>query len=170
MHLASLHEWAQVAQVLPYAQGGGDWLAMSEIITCSEAWARFDPSEVDRTGGASYLAPAERAEANARAQRCAVLPRGVVPADDAAPVITDLPILWLAGDGDPQDPPDNLAGIAAQQPNARVVVMPAQQHTVGHSGCAPDVIAAFVDAGTAVGLDTTCLDDAAVPGLSFVLS
>jgi hypothetical protein len=34
---------------------------------------------------------------------------GVVSADDAAPAATELPILWLAGDGDRQDPPANLA-------------------------------------------------------------
>ena len=76
---------------------------------------------------------------------------------------------WLPGDGDPQDPPANLSAIPLQQPNARIVVMPAQQHTVGHSGCAPQVIAAFVDSATTKGLDTTCIERAEVPGLSFVL-
>ena len=47
--------------------------------------------------------------------------------------------------------------------------MPAQQHTVGHSGCGPQVIAEFVDAGTADGLDTACIEQAAVPGLTFML-
>jgi hypothetical protein len=47
--------------------------------------------------------------------------------------------------------------------------MPAQQHAVGHSGCGPQVIGEFVDAGTADGLDTTCVEQAAVPGLTFML-
>lgn len=110
-----------------------------------------------------------RADAVARAARCAALPKGVVPDDDAAPVLTDVPILWLAGDGDPQDPPANLASIPSQQPNALIAVMPAQQHTVGHSGCAPQVIGEFVDAGTTAGLDTSCIEHADVPGLTFVL-
>lgn len=105
-----------------------------------------------------------------RCRRWTALPPGVVPADDSAPVATGLPILWLAGDGDPQDPPANLSSILSQQPNARVVVMPAQQHTVGHSGCGPQVIAEFVDMGTADDLDTTCIEQAAVPGLTFMLS
>jgi hypothetical protein len=49
------------------------------------------------------------------------------------------------------------------------VVMPAQQHTVGHSGCGPRAIGEFVDAGSADGLDTTCIEQAAVPGLTFML-
>ena len=114
----------------------------------SEAWARFDTAEVRRLGEGSYLLPAKLAQAVERAQLCHALPRGIVPPDDAAPVISDLPILWLAGDGDPQDPPAKLSAIPAQQPNARIVVMPAQQHTVSLSGCAPTVIAAFVGTGT----------------------
>jgi pimeloyl-ACP methyl ester carboxylesterase len=170
IHLAHEGQWAQVAQLFPESTGdGGDWLAMSEIIMCSEAWARFDPAEVEHLGQGSYLLSTKLAEAAARAQRCTALPRGVVPADDAAPVATELPILWLAGDGDPQDPPANLTSIPAQQPNARIVVIPAQQHVVGYSGCGPKVIAEFVDAGTADGLDTTCLEQAAVPGLTFML-
>ena len=170
IHLAHEGQWAQAVQILPESTGdGGDWLAMSEIIMCSEAWARFDPAEVEHLGHGSYLLSTQLAEAAARAQRCKALPPGVVPADDAAPVATELPILWLAGDGDPQDPPANLTSIPSQQPNARVVVIPAQQHVAGYSGCGPQVIAEFVDAGTADGLDTTCLEQAAVPGLTFML-
>ena len=93
----------------------------------------------------------------------------MVPADDAAPVVTDVPILWLTADGDPQDPPANLTPIPSQQPNSRIVVMPAQQHTVGHTGCAPRVIGEFVERGTATGLDTTCIEDGKVAGLTFQL-
>ena len=88
---------------------------------------------------------------------CRYLPKGVVPADDASPVRTTIPVLWLTGDGDPQDPPANLTAVSTQEPNSRVVVMPAQEHVVGHLGCGPAVIAAFVDAGTANGLDTSCV-------------
>ncbi len=169
IHLGHEGQWAQVVPMFPEPTGEGDWLAMSEIIMCSEAWARFDPAAVEHVGHGSYLLSAQLAAAAARAQRCEALPPGVVPADDAAPVATELPILWLAGDGDPQDPPANLTSIPSQQPNARIVVMPSQQHTVGHSGCGPQVIAEFVDAGTAEGVDTACFEHAAVPGLTFML-
>lgn len=171
IHLAHERQWAQVVQVLPQQTGGGgDWLAMGEIIMCSEAWARFDPAEVERLGANSYSMSTRRADAVARAARCAALPAGEVRDDDAAPLITNASILWLTADGDPQDPPANLTSIPSQQPNARIVVMPAHQHTVGHTGCAPQVIGEFVDAGTAAGLDTSCIEDADVAGLSFVLS
>jgi hypothetical protein len=171
IHLAAEGRWAEVAQAFPAASGGGggDWLAMSEIIRCSERWARFDVAEVDRLGEGSYALPAERADAVARAARCRALPAGLVPADDGAPVLTDLPILWLTADGDPQDPPANLASIPSQQPNARVVVMPAHQHTVSHTGCAPEVIADFVETGSTEDLDTSCIEQADAPTLTFTL-
>ena len=48
--------------------------------------------------------------------------------------------------------------------------MPAQQHTVGHTGCGPQVIGRFVEMGTAAGLDTSCIEHAEVPGLTFLLT
>jgi pimeloyl-ACP methyl ester carboxylesterase len=170
IHLAAEGRWAEVAEAFPAASGGGgDWLAMSEIIQCSEGWARFDVGEVDRLGEGSYALPTERADAEARAARCRALPVGVVPADDGAPVLTDLPILWLTADGDPQDPPANLASIPSQQPNARIAVMPAHQHTVGHTGCAPEVIADFVETASTEGLDTSCIEQPGAPPLTFTL-
>jgi hypothetical protein len=77
--------------------------------------------------------------------------------------------VWLAADADRQDPPANLASIPSQQPNARIAVMPAHQHTVGHTGCSPQVIANFIDTATADGLDTSCIEQADVPGLTFTL-
>jgi len=48
-------------------------------------------------------------------------------------------------------------------------VMPVQEHVVGHLGCGPAVIAAFVDAGTANGLDTSCMEQGAAPTPTFML-
>jgi pimeloyl-ACP methyl ester carboxylesterase len=171
IHLAAQGRWAEVAEAFPEASGGGggDWLAMSEIIQCSEGWARFDVAEVDRLGKGSYALPMELADAEARAARCRALPSGDVPADDAAPVLTDLPILWLTADGDPQDPPANLASVPSQQPNARIVAMPAHRHTIGHTGCAPTVIGDFVETASTDGLDTSCIEQADVPPLTFTL-
>ena len=98
-----------------------------------------------------------------------VPPAGVVPADDASAVRTEVPVPLAHGDGDPQDPPANLAAVPAQEPNSRIVVMPAQEHVVGHLGCGPAVIAAFVDAGSTHGLDTSCVAQGAAPTPTFRL-
>ena len=112
---------------------------MTNEIFCSEAWARFDPAQVARHGAGSYALARELADARLRATVCRYLPHGVVPAHDGAAVRTTTPVLWLTGDGDPQDPAANLREVPAQQPHSRVVVMPAQQHVVGPLGCMPQV-------------------------------
>jgi hypothetical protein len=45
--------------------------------------------------------------------------------------------------------------------------MPAQEHVIGHLGCGPSVIAAFLDAGTVSGVDASCIADGPSPGLAF---
>ena len=157
------------SQLIPAPPAGGAPLWMAEVIVCSEAWARFHPAEVARAGVGSYLLDTEPANATVQAARCRYLPEGIVPADDGAPVRTTVPILWLTGDGDPQDPPANLTSVPSQQPNSRILVMPAQEHVVGHLGCGPAVIAAFLNAGSANGLDTACIAEGAAPNPAFRL-
>ena len=169
IHLASEGDWTRSGELVPPVFTGISTRLMADVIMCSEAWARFDPVEVARAGAGSYALPAELAKAASMATLCRLLPRGVVPADDASAVRTTVPVLWITGDGDPQDPPANLTGVPAQQPNAKVVVMPAQEHVVGHLGCGPAVIAAFVEAGTVNGLDTSCIAQGAAPAPAFLL-
>ena len=172
IHLAFEGQWGRVSQLLPPSDASpsaGPTLLMRDEILCSESWARFDPAEVEHKGAGSYAVPFVQVWATAEATLCRYLPKGVVPADDAAPVRTDIPVLWLAGDADPQDPPSNLTGVPSQEPSARIVVTPAQEHVVGHLGCGPQVIAAFVDAGTAKGLDTSCVAQGANPAPTFHL-
>jgi pimeloyl-ACP methyl ester carboxylesterase len=157
IHLAQKNQWLEAAEVISAPPSGGPTLLMADEIFCSEAWARFNPAEVARLGAGSYALERELAKAEERAAMCKYLPQAVVPADDAAAVHTDTPVLWLAGDGDPQDPPVNLAMVPVQEPNSRIVVMPAQQHVIGHLGCMPSVIAAFLEAGSANQLDTSCV-------------
>ncbi len=169
IHLAFEGRWELATQIIPAPGTGGPTLVMAEEILCSESWARFDPTEVARAGAGSYALATELASADARAMVCRHLPPGVVPRDDGAPVRAAVPILWLTGDGDPQDPPANLAAVHVPGAERPVVVMPAQEHVVGHLGCGPALIASFVDAGSAIGLDTSCVAQGAAPSPTFRL-
>lgn len=169
IHLAANDQWELATQLVPASADGGSMLAMSVEIRCSEGWARFDPDEVARAGVGSYALPTMLSRAETQATLCRYLPKGVVPADDTAPVRSTVPTLWITGDGDPQDPPAGLDRVPSQEPNSMVVVMPAQEHVVGHLGCGPAVIAAFVDAGTSTGLDTSCVAQGAAPSPTFRL-
>jgi pimeloyl-ACP methyl ester carboxylesterase len=156
IHLVSSGQWDAIGRLVPPVDTGGDGIAMADEIFCSEAWARFDPAGVAAASAGSYALDWQLAEAQQRGAICRALPAGVVPANDAAPVSATVPTLWLTADADPQDPPDNLAGVRLGADDA-IVVVPAQEHVVGHLDGGPRVIAAFLDAGTARGLDTSSL-------------
>jgi pimeloyl-ACP methyl ester carboxylesterase len=146
------------------AVGGGnpldeDMPLMSAIIRCSEAWARYDPAEVARLGEDSYYLEAQLANARLQETLCRFVPRGVVPVEDAGPASSDVPVLFLVGSADPQDPPANIATAPERFPNSLTVVAEGHGHTVSHLGCLPSVIDAFVAAGSVERLDTSCVAD-----------
>lgn len=169
IHFAYQEKYLEAAQLIGRPTPSGETLLMADVILCSEAWARFDPKEVARSGEDSYALTKELADAEAREEMCSHMPRGVVPTDDADPVETATPVLWIVGDGDPQDPPANLENVPSQQPNSSIVVMAAQQHVVGHLGCMPTLIAQFVDLAGADQLDTSCVADGPDQPLTFRL-
>jgi len=141
VHQAWLGYFNQVAQI--EAANQPQALVMSYEIVCSEAWARFDPAEVERTGAGSYYLSEQLEAAEQQAQACAFLPPGIVPANDAEPPRTDVPVLLLNGVDDPQDPPSNVAAAAQDMPDSFSLAVPAQGHTVGHVGCLPSVVVSF---------------------------
>ena len=160
VHAAYEGDWARLLQASGSSSSttsADGPLVMSLMIRCSEAWARFDPAETARSGTGSYLVGAEVAEARSQAALCSVLPAGVVPANDAKAMRSDVPALFVVGEADPQDPPANIADAPKDLPNSLTVVVPGQAHTVGHLGCMPAVISSFIEAGTTAGLDVSCV-------------
>lgn len=169
IHLAYQERYLEAARLIGRPTPSGETRLMSAVILCSEDWARFNRTEVTRSGAASYALTKNLADAEAREGMCRHMPQGVVPSDDGNPVETERPVLWIVGDGDPQDPPANLENVQAQQPNSSIVIVPAQQHVVGHLGCLPSLIAKFVDSEGADGLDTSCVADGPGQPLTFRL-
>lgn len=160
IHAAYLGEWDVVARAIRAAvpPPGSDTqqLVMSQVIRCSEAWARFDPTEVARLGAGSYGRDAMAQAATAQAETCRYTPRGSVPEADGEPVRSDIPMLLVVGEADPQDPPANIADAPLELPNSRTVVVPWQSHTVAHLGCMPSIVTAFFEAGHPRDLDVSC--------------
>jgi len=89
---------------------------------------------------------------------CSVWPKGTRPADFHQPLKTDKPILLLAGQYDPVTPPRYAEEVARGLPNARVLVLKGQAHSVMAAGCAPKLIKKFVEELDPKALDATCLD------------
>jgi pimeloyl-ACP methyl ester carboxylesterase len=172
VHQAFLERWDQVVPAALASQSqafDNSRLAMALVIGCSEAWARYDPEETARQGEGSFEVELQAAGARARAVTCEAVPRGVVPANDAAPVQSSVPVLMLVGEADPQDPPGHVADASRHLPDSLAVVVPGHGHGVAHRGCLPDVIAAFLDAGTTRGLDASCATSGGVPLAPFLV-
>ncbi|HET9782567.1 MAG TPA: alpha/beta fold hydrolase [Candidatus Dormibacteraeota bacterium] len=142
---------------------------MSIEIMCVEAWARHDSNQVSALGQGSYYLSSQLSWAQSMEASCSYVPPGYVPANDAQPVQTSLPILLLNGTDDPQDPPANVAMAREQMPNSLSVTPSGLGHTVGHIGCLPRLVARFFDTGkTDAAAAQACL--ATMPPPSFRLS
>jgi pimeloyl-ACP methyl ester carboxylesterase len=89
---------------------------------------------------------------------CSVWPRGSRPADFHAPLKTGKPVLLLAGQYDPVTPPRYAEEVARDLPNARVLVLKGQAHSVMAAGCTPQLIQRFVEKLDPKTLDAGCLD------------
>jgi pimeloyl-ACP methyl ester carboxylesterase len=67
-------------------------------------------------------------------------------------------VLLLSGEADPVTPPANAEHALATLPNGRHIVAPGQGHGILARGCVPKVVEAFLEAGSADGLDARCVD------------
>ncbi len=138
-------------------------LVMSVMIRCFEGWAKFDLAATRTLGAGSYMLGPEEKGAESEATACPLLPVPNLSADDALAVKSSVPVLLLNGSADPQDPPSNVTDARRDFPNSLTVVAPDQGHTVGHLGCLPGVVAAFIAAGNVWHLSTSCVRSMSPP-------
>jgi pimeloyl-ACP methyl ester carboxylesterase len=132
---------------------------MNAAVTCTEdvpSIGRADRAAISAT----YLGSQQL---DGLAALCEGWPPGVVDADLYAPLDSRVPALLLSGEADPVTPPAYAARAAAGFRDQLQVVVKGQGHGQLATGCAPRLIARFLDAGTAQGLDATCLESAAAP-------
>ena len=159
IHQAATGDLAPVAErILGTGTDAGastERLVMFWSIVCSEGWARFDPARTAEQGAGSYLLGSELEQARGVAAVCRAMPQASLGPGDDAPVRSNVPVLLLNGAEDPQDPPSNVAEAPVELPNSLVVAIPGLGHTVGHLECCPELIAAFFEAGSVDGLDTS---------------
>ncbi|MXY26191.1 MAG: alpha/beta fold hydrolase [Acidobacteria bacterium] len=145
-----------LAQVIPLADASGQINpGMFLSVICAEDLSQLADDDVEALAANGILG---RLQIETFASACTVWPAGELPADYFEPVRSDAPTLLLSGDLDPVTPPrwgdEVLAGLS----NARHVVAPGAGHGVIARGCADDVVADFIEAGTHAGLDVSCLE------------
>jgi pimeloyl-ACP methyl ester carboxylesterase len=146
------------SQLVALGEHLGDQLAygMNAAVSCSEdvpSYVRADRARLADT----YLGTEQLDEL---ATLCEGWPKGVVDADLFAPLASDVPALLLSGEADPVTPPAAAARAAAGFPHGLSVVVRGQGHGQLAVGCAPRLVASFLEALSTAGLDTKCLDAA----------
>jgi pimeloyl-ACP methyl ester carboxylesterase len=152
--------------VFALGSGGGDpddlnmSVGMQLSVICAEDAPRITPEESRKESEGTIFGPYVM---RLQQQGCAMWPRGTVDPSFYEPVQSSIPTLILSGEIDPVTPPVWGEEIARTLPNSRHIVIPGTGHTAGGTGCGRRLIKAFIDAGTAQNLDTSCVDRIARP-------
>ncbi|HEY5365354.1 MAG TPA: alpha/beta hydrolase, partial [Casimicrobiaceae bacterium] len=128
--------------------------ALHYSVTCTEDVPRITPAARERA-----LAGVPGAQLVAQLiDVCRTWPHGAMPADFASPLHSDVPMLLLSGGLDPVTPPAYAAEVVATLANARSIVAPGYGHIVSSHGCAPRLIARFIDAAGFDTLPPSCIE------------
>lgn len=125
---------------------------MGLAVMCSEDADELvpDPADAGTVLGAEFV--------QAIKAQCAVWPRGRRPADFREPIAGDTPVLLLSGEFDPVTPPRYGEEVAEKLRRARHLVLRGQGHNVLGAGCAPKLVARFIESLDPAALDVDCLD------------
>lgn len=142
-------EWTDVLRargLLPAAVKAEAGRAQVQTLTvrCSDEWAQMAPDAVAAQEG-SLFSPNTLARARWQEALCAVWPHdnGV-----GGTVQASAPVVFLNGEHDPADPPENVAPASRTMSASLAVTVPGGGHGVVH-GCIADEVMAFIQAGTA---------------------
>lgn len=159
IHRAAAGDWAPLASAAVSDRrmmGDAGW-GLFLSVTCTEDAPYVDTLAARATNSTTLLG-AYRVRQQADA--CRGWPRGRLPAGYRGPVRSAVPALILAGEMDPATPPHWADSAAAGLPNAVRIVIPHAAH--GYHGmpgadCIDPLVVAFILAGDARGLDTSCV-------------
>ena len=89
---------------------------------------------------------------------CGAWPRGSLPDGYDAPVASDRPVLLLSGLLDPVTPPRWADSVKRHLTNATHITVPGVGHGTMGAGCVPDLMAVFIEQGSAETLDVACVE------------
>lgn len=163
VHDAAAGRWAPlVALSSALGEGVSDGMSVGMMLSvvCAEDWPRVTPEDRAAAAEGTFLGDTL---VDTLEQWCAVWPTAPPPAGAGEPVSWEGPTLLLSGGLDPVTPPRWGARAAAHLPAGLHVTAPGAGHNVSPHGCAPQLMAEFIEAGAATGLDASCLSDVQRP-------
>lgn len=126
-------------------------------VTCAEDVAFVKDGEIAAAVAGTILGDFRIRRQQAACERWPT--RGLGP-EIHTPVVSDVPVLLISGERDPVTPASNGDRVARTLERARHLVVADAGHGKGGMqgrGCLSGITATFVEAGTAEGLDTSCI-------------
>ncbi len=129
-------------------------LGMMLSVLCAEDLSRFTDADIVEASRGTFLGPVAVRDFK---RGCSVWPHADLPPHFGDPVRSDVPVLLLSGELDPVTPPRWAEEAKATLSDSAHFVAPGVGHGVTAVGCAPKLIEQFLDAGTARGLDGSCI-------------
>jgi pimeloyl-ACP methyl ester carboxylesterase len=141
---------------LAYAGESDDSISvgMQLSVLCSEDAQRLTEEDVNRESmGTVFGLHLMRGQLEA----CEIWPRGDIDPSYFDPVRSLIPTLVLSGDLDPVTPPDWGQSVTKYLANARHITVPATGHGVVGTPCGQQLITDFIERGTAMDLDASCV-------------
>ena len=123
-------------------------------VVCAEDVPFVTPAQITTETSGTFLGGEFVAQTIAA---CNVWPRGSVDADYRKPVHSNVPTLILSGELDPVTPPSYGEEAKRDLPNAEHRIVAGYGHGTTRPGCVGGLIADFLKAGSARGLDPECL-------------
>lgn len=159
--LATENDWDAVArvhvnQILPQQRAAAG-LVMYAVIRCAEPWAASRLDAVAEDSENSYAGDVQLANAKSFAQTCNVVPKPEPEALYAPAQKTNVPVLVLNAEEDPQNPPENVAKTAELYPNSKVLFEPYRGHVTVNWACLAKVYTEFINQGNVNDLKAECL-------------
>jgi pimeloyl-ACP methyl ester carboxylesterase len=124
-------------------------------ITCSEGARFITDEDLTRESAGTFMG-----DSRARIHRdaCNEWPRGDIPANYIELVKSNAPVLLIAGELDAASGPWFPAAAIKSLPNGRLVKIRYYGHQFGDP-CTKRIFSAFIEKGSATGIDTSCTDE-----------
>jgi pimeloyl-ACP methyl ester carboxylesterase len=154
VHAGRTGDWKPMASALS-EQGGppppprGVFLC----ILCTEAMPQVDPRAIGPATRGTFFSDFP---VRWQLRQCREWPRGPLPKGFWQPVSTSVPVLAISGDLDPITPSRYGESVIRSMPNGRHLVVSNRSHN-DVDPCITSLFESFLIAGTATGLDTSCV-------------
>jgi pimeloyl-ACP methyl ester carboxylesterase len=132
-------------------------------IRCSEGWSRARPEAIRKAAAGTQFLESALENAKQQALVCPLLGKSLPAPDTGRVPHSRVPVLFLVGDVDPQDPYANVAHARRSLPDSHILVVPGGGHGSVQLGCLPEVARRFLAGRRLTAADRACARSVRLP-------